>query len=881
MAVAKRIGALGMICSLGLGLACGSAYDDTSGRENLRAAQSALTLNNSLVREYGEVIEDATSAAISGLSGFEQLNDVEDNGGYFALAYNNAARNRLAVQLWELKDRDAQPGALYRMEEWSTAVSTITRVRVAGLTPDKFVVASREGGQLKLRSFFANGNHISLGATFATGQSINQIVLTRVMQSPDAANPFQFATATTDGTGRLKVTTWTMNASTGAITQLSSAVGDTVKSLAAAAPDSPRGMLTTSTVLAATNELKVTAWQVAENGTLTLKSSYVEPADITHISSSRAGYSRTAVAYNTGSGAGSKVAVFEVDNTWTISKVSEANLGSAADDPREVTIASGGAGRVFLAGDTSTSANTIRSWSTVDGLKQIAALVRTDTGRRVSGATVLKGDRLILTALKTDGTVEVTSWRDYYSPLARGVYGSPLPAAPAGDSLTETPFFPPSPNSGDPERLIAASPHYVVTCGTGSCTFNDKAGVRLPAKSASFPTNVSIGALFAPLEDQLQRNIEIQDVCDPELADSTSRCPLAASAYDSRVIYAQEINRFVIVTQFRHHQGDNYGRYFGIAVSQTEDPRDGFYVFANLESISRDDPKAAAAGGVLTLSHHNWSDTPPDDTTSASWKPAMLVLDLQDLASNAAFISNTKLTGPQAGSGNNDLPLHFSEPRRVFSPEGAFQTLWSDLTVFYKSKDAKLGAFFEDVEGPVTVHYADYPLGSVSSGNNSEYQSLFTKETSDGVYSGELYRVGRTSSTLQLQQVKIALQRGVGFTSVIGAQRDIPCSHCVQPTTATYNGKILIAFTQGNDVDDGSNAMYMYLDNFNATPITKVVKAGDTSLASNPPQNYQIAPDTGGNGDVLQPHKFTGFWMTHSYSKNGASAPVEMRVIPH
>jgi hypothetical protein len=75
--------------------------------------------------------------------------------------------------------------------------------------------------------------------------------------------------------------------------------------------------------------------------------------------------------------------------------------------------------------------------------------------------------------------------------------------------------------------------------------------------------------------------------------------------------------------------------------------------------------------------------------------------------------------------------------------------------------------------------------------------------------------------------------------------------------------------------------MYVYLDNFNATPITKVVKAGDTSLASNPPQNYQIAPDTGGNGDVLQPHKFTGFWMTHSYSKNGASAPVEMRVIPH
>ena len=222
-----------------------------------------------------------------------------------------------------------------------------------------------------------------------------------------------------------------------------------------------------------------------------------------------------------------------------------------------------------------------------------------------------------------------------------------------GGPFNSNPYSPPPPTVFDPitqtdfelgnDPQIAVGKRYIVATEAHHVVFYDKqTGLQSTQKSGGagtpVPTRMSATALFAPVlapflngpdgkpdprkpnTHDINRHLGAQSAsfltCNPDN-------PIAAGcineAYDTRVIYDRDRHCFWIESALRDQiwtpgkdcdkhmcQPRDTGlprRFIAVAVSKTEDPRDGFHEFVLVDDYS-DWPRIAVHGPFLVLSHN-------------------------------------------------------------------------------------------------------------------------------------------------------------------------------------------------------------------------------------------------------------------------------------
>lgn len=182
-----------------------------------------------------------------------------------------------------------------------------------------------------------------------------------------------------------------------------------------------------------------------------------------------------------------------------------------------------------------------------------------------------------------------------------------------------------------PDAQIAVSHHFVVANNTGWMTFYDKLGNQLPTKN-SLPTSLSMNTFFAGFlngknPDGSTNTQNINTVINLPVTKNYPKCtwtqdqqPQPASGpqescvqqvYDARVQYDATRNRFWVESAARPliWQGGPkvddpqlVHRYILVAVSKTEDPRDGWHQYVLVDDYS-DWPRMTINGKHLVIGH--------------------------------------------------------------------------------------------------------------------------------------------------------------------------------------------------------------------------------------------------------------------------------------
>jgi hypothetical protein len=137
-------------------------------------------------------------------------------------------------------------------------------------------------------------------------------------------------------------------------------------------------------------------------------------------------------------------------------------------------------------------------------------------------------------------------------------------------------------------------------------------------------------------------------------------------AYDTRVVYDPYRSRFVIMSAMRGSglKGATTlvaRRYVAIAVSKTEDPRDGFYQYATTESNYSDWPRIASAEGLLVVAHNACKGPETSDTCGSdhqnvpgnamALRPMATVYRIDDMINQQPAPRNWKIYPYQVGGG--------------------------------------------------------------------------------------------------------------------------------------------------------------------------------------------------------------------------------------
>jgi hypothetical protein len=188
---------------------------------------------------------------------------------------------------------------------------------------------------------------------------------------------------------------------------------------------------------------------------------------------------------------------------------------------------------------------------------------------------------------------------------------------------------------------VAVGHTYLVVIRSHKYSFYDKQGALLPTKNG-VKSQWGSTEFFAPLwadknpdgttnQNSINRHLGFPRVyntaCDPANPNATnSAC--VNEFYDSRALYDFERKRFFIIAAARNQiwrcGGDERAgtdcekletlkrRYIAVAVSQTEDPRDGFNFYILVNQYA-DWPQAAIQGKYLVLNHRSNIISSPDN----------------------------------------------------------------------------------------------------------------------------------------------------------------------------------------------------------------------------------------------------------------------------
>lgn len=198
----------------------------------------------------------------------------------------------------------------------------------------------------------------------------------------------------------------------------------------------------------------------------------------------------------------------------------------------------------------------------------------------------------------------------------------------------------------DPQ--IAVGEHFIVGTEAHHVAFYNRKGELLKEKvnsdGAKLPTQMSAWTLFKPVHDpflplpagqlgparpnpdDINRHLGPQSgydfmICNPDTALGAIALGCINEAYDTRVIYDRERRRFWIVSALRDQIWGSSSsicdteacapqesrlprRFVAVAVTKTEDPRDGFNEFVLVDDYA-DWPRVAIHGPFLIISHNS------------------------------------------------------------------------------------------------------------------------------------------------------------------------------------------------------------------------------------------------------------------------------------
>ena len=188
------------------------------------------------------------------------------------------------------------------------------------------------------------------------------------------------------------------------------------------------------------------------------------------------------------------------------------------------------------------------------------------------------------------------------------------------------------------DPMIAVGFNYIVVTSDHQVGFFDKNGDQLAPKAGE-KTKMSasefFGAFLTPTTDDgfvnemsINRHLAHDPgfpeagVCDPDLSTVPQPSPSVCinEMYDTRVFFDAATKRFVIVSAARGNTGFKRDaqnkdiasqtdpvvrRYVGIAVSRTEDPRDGFYQYMTTESNYSDWPRVWVDHDLVVVAHNS------------------------------------------------------------------------------------------------------------------------------------------------------------------------------------------------------------------------------------------------------------------------------------
>jgi hypothetical protein len=704
----------------------GCSSVDLDEKESLGTAQEPLAFAGSLLREGDLATGLASKVAATALEQLKEGADGDLEGGWFITARTDGGD--YTVESWGLSD----DGSL-DLADSAQMGSGVSKLAVTGLGLYRFVVASIDHGSLHLHTFGVDsGGSLQMLAGYF-GEAVTDLAMTRLVTADRDGLRVVLALKRVDGT--MKVVAFDVNPTTGALTPRGAATSGSVGLISIAAPLQPIGVVVTPVETSA-GDVKLISWTANAAGDITRRNDVTIDTYVSSLSAVDVGYRRIAFAYNEIHDDATEqmwVRTYDVSASGVLTSLGGVGVSSSTRPKQHLALTNGGGGRLFLAGRDRYNDLQVRSYSVAN--KNNIYQVDANSAGAVNGvaALALKSSRLITPVVASDGTLLSIAWRDYNVPVAKSFWPEAFgtaQAVPAPADLIQT-FAVSTGLSAQVDLTIAAGDSYVIAGAYNEVVFLDKAGNQLPEKHANVPTELLLEQLFHPLVayttatgainyNNLDRYLEFQYACDPALAldSETNRCHdswtdpstyPARSAYnnfyDSSVRYDFSVKRFVIQTQLRFKRwgGDNTARYVLLAVSKTEDPRDGFYLYGNTESALRDMPQLGTAAGMAIVS---WNGS-----AESSLRPAAFLYDLSDLASNTPYPKVTRITSAETnGDVSSLIPLNIigvtPEPIGAIARHNS-----SSLEVFLFKKDFTPPVHLSTTVVPWTsAMWADYEV---------------------------------------------------------------------------------------------------------------------------------------------------------------------------
>ncbi|HEX6737841.1 MAG TPA: hypothetical protein VF310_06210 [Vicinamibacteria bacterium] len=298
--------------------------------------------------------------------------------------------------------------------------------------------------------------------------------------------------------------------------------------------------------------------------------------------------------------------------------------------------------------------------------------------------------------------------------------------------------FHPTTQGVDP--MIAVGEDYVVVTQDHAVEFLYKrdgtghhAGDRLPSKGgeATYLSSRDFFAAFlapthadgTPNRNNINRYLRLPPDTDPEKQCSGSFVgdPCINEFYDTRVAYDPYRRRFVILSAARGPVWTGEGRdravrrFFAIAVSKTEDPRDGFHQWMTTESNYADWPRMATGDGVLVVAHSackNPDESDPcgngdhDETPllTTALRPMLYAFNMDDLAANHLAPRNWKVCPYETGGGTIYPVFH----------HGTTAGWTYAVRVGGDTDDLRVYRFKARWEEPLGLHQASVDVGGLS-----------------------------------------------------------------------------------------------------------------------------------------------------------------------
>lgn len=277
---------------------------------------------------------------------------------------------------------------------------------------------------------------------------------------------------------------------------------------------------------------------------------------------------------------------------------------------------------------------------------------------------------------------------------------------------------------GGVDPMLAVGHEYMVVCDGYSLGYYNKTGQNI--NKGTLATNVrQLFALF------LDRNLadgsanpnhpnnwfpdiltDVPDACNISDPNGDPDDGIIQAAYDTRVLYEKTYKRFVILCAIRNHcwgcSGCNVAeknicknnsvRLFAWAVSVSQDPRDGFYVYMNGTNNVRDWPRVVVDQDYMVVAH---------DGKGRMGSPAITIYSWPDLVAGSGSPRKVKFLSDQI-SPRMYIPVHNRLPA---SNQLIFAHKFSDSHIgFYHIK--KPGIRSDIFKSGAIVRPS--PIGSIS-----------------------------------------------------------------------------------------------------------------------------------------------------------------------